>query len=217
MKRIPLMILDLTHPIIPGMPVYPGDRIPSFTERAGYGREGYLVHDIAMSTHTGTHIDAPVHYLHDGIAVDRQPVLDACVGPARVIDAIDTAKSGEITVEGIEALLDGIGQGDRILLATGWSARYGSPGFFSDFPSVSAELATWCAERKIALLGVETPSLSRSDSDTTHRIILSAGIVIVESLANLSPIAGKSVFFSAAPLALSGLDGSPVRAYAVIS
>lgn len=211
------MIVDLTHTITPGMPVYPGDRIPSFTERAGYGREGYLVHDIVMGTHTGTHIDAPVHYLHDGISVERQPVLDACAGPARVIDAIDAAKSGEITVEDIEARLDGIGRGDRILLATGWSARYGTPGFFTDFPSVSPELATWCAERKIALLGVESPSLNRSIDDTVHEIILSAGIVIVESLANLAPIAGKSVFFSAAPLALSGLDGSPVRAYAVIS
>lgn len=211
------MIIDLTHPITSGMPVYPGDRIPSFTVRTGYDREGYLVHDIVMGTHTGTHIDAPVHYLRDGISVGRQPVLDACVGPAQVIDAIDASKSGEITVEDIEARLDGIGRGDRILLATGWSARYGSPGFFSDFPSLSPELATWFAERKIALLGVETPSLSRSDSDTVHKLILSAGTIIVESLANLAPIAGKRVFFSAAPLALSGLDGSPVRAYAVLS
>ncbi len=210
------MVIDLTHPIYSGMPVYPGDGVPSFARRTAYDREGYLVHDLFMGTHTGTHIDAPIHYLHGGASVERQSVLDACVGPARVIDAIHAASSGEIALGDIEAQLVGIGSGDRILLATGWSARYGDPGFFTEFPSISPDVALWCAERKIALLGVEAPSLHRTDSDAVHRIILSAGIVVAESLANLAPIAGKSVFFSAAPLALSGLDGSPVRAYAII-
>lgn len=215
-ERIPILIVDLTHPVISGMPVYPGDTIPFFTPLTEYDRDGYLAHELILGTHTGTHIDVPLHYLLDGQPVERRKVLDACVGTARVIDAIHAASSGEIIYKDIESQLDGIGRGDRLLFATGWSSRYDSPEFFTHFPNISVDIAVWCAEHEIALIGVDAPSLHRTDSDTVHRVFLSAGIVIAESLANLATIAGKTVFFSAAPLSLQGLDGSPVRAYAIV-
>jgi len=209
-------LVDLSHPIRPGMPVYPGDPETRFHRHADYDPDGCLVHSVALGTHAGTHLDAPAHWLRNGATVDSPSILMACVGPAKALDVTRTEEPGLIAPRDLKDAGNGIGEGDRILLATGWSERFGRPGFFEGYPSVSEELAEWFARRRIALLGVETPSLHRTSGDAVHTILLSAGIVIVENLANLKHIAGKTVFFSAAPLALAGLDGSPVRAYAVV-
>jgi kynurenine formamidase len=224
------MIIDLSHSIRPGMPVYPGDPDTTFVRHAHYDRGGCLVHAVTLSTHAGTHLDAPAHWLRNGAPVDSPSILAACAGPARVLDVTRTSEPGLIAPRDL-GVTDGgvpelcihnsgcrcvIGEGDRILLASGWSERFGCAAYFEEFPSVSVELAAILAERRIALLGVETPSLHVSRDEEVHTLLLSAGVVIVENLANLTRIAGRTVFFAAAPLALEGLDGSPVRAFAVI-
>jgi len=210
------MIIDLSHSLFSGMPVYPGDPETVFTPSSFHEREGFSVYSLRLGSHAGTHIDSPVHFLPGGMAADDPRVLEACIGPAIVCDAACVHESGEITLSDMEIPLENISPGERILIATGWSERYGMDGFHDRFPSVSKQLAEQLIEWKITLLGVETPSLHASKSAEIHTMLLSAGIVIVENLANLRCIAGKRVFFSAAPLKLRGIDGSPVRAYAVI-
>ena len=209
------MIYDLSHPIHDGMPIYPGDSETRIVRTAAHDREGYLVHALSMSSHAGTHCDAPCHYLPSGASVDSHTVLEACIGPAWVLDVSHVGLSAEILPIDLGIPPDSISPGDRILLATGWSAHSGKDDFFDRYPSVSEELAALFAERGIALLGVETPSLHLSKYNEVHLMLLKAGIIVVENLANLLPLAGKQVFFSAAPLKLLGLDGSPVRAYAI--
>jgi arylformamidase len=210
------MIVDLSHPLYSGMPVYPGDAETVILPQTAIDREGYLVHAISMNSHAGTHLDAPRHYFQGSTPVDSQQVLEACIGQARVIDVSPLEEGAEIMPRDLGIPPADISQGERILLATGWSGRFGTDSYFDRFPSISQELAALFVRSGIVLLGVETPSLHVTLSDDIHKTLLSAGIIVVENLTKLKDIAGKRVFFSAAPLKLSGLDGSPVRAYAII-
>ena len=210
------MIFDLTHPITPHMPVYPGDPVVAFGIHASHDDDGYSVHRLEMGTHTGTHIDAPRHALRDGMTVDSSYILDACTGTASVIDARNHIADGEIQPEVLDRLDASGTQASRILLISGWSDMYGRDGFYSGFPGISRELAILLTERSITLLGVDTPSLNAANDDDIHRILLTSGIVVCECLAHPGRIGERDVFFSAAPLRLSELDGSPVRAYAVV-
>ncbi len=210
------MIVDLSHPLYSGMPVYPGDPETSVTISASHARDGFCLHSLTLGTHAGTHLDAPLHFLDGGEPVDSYRVLDACVGPASVIGIDEVTEKGEIMPEHLGPAISSVSRGDRILLATGWSEQFGAPGYFDRYPSVSEELAKLFVDRGIILLGVESPSMHTRKGGVIHRILLSAGIVLAENLANLRPLAGKRVLFSAAPLKLRGLDGSPVRAYAMV-
>jgi arylformamidase len=124
-----------------------------------------------------------------------------------------------ITVEHLAAYADRIGPGARLLLHTGWSLHADSPDYRTSFPRVSLPLAKWLAERKIALLGVESPAVASVDDveelTTVHQALLAAEIVIVEGLAHLDQLTQEEVTFIALPLKLEGGDGSPVRAIGI--
>lgn len=210
------MIIDLSHPLYSGMPVYPGDPETMVTPHSAHDGEGFSVHTLVIGTHAGTHVDAPFHYIPQATTIDTQHVLNACIGSARVLDITGVKSGAEILPGDLGISPESITTGERILLATGWSERFEESDYFEGFPSLSMELVTLFIEWGITLLGVETPSLHLSRSDEIHKKFLDAGIIVVENLANLRQLAGKSIFFSAAPLKLRGLDGSPVRAYAIV-
>lgn len=210
------MIIDLTLPVYPGMPVYPGDPPIVFHRSAGHETEGYTVHSVSLGTHTGTHIDAPYHVDSTGRTVDDFSILSASTGEATVFHLTGVSADSEITPDSMGKHIEDIAAGDRILIATGFSERFGEEGYYHSFPSVSIQLARELADKQIALLGIDTPSLSASNDPEVHSILLKSGCVVVENLANLRLLKTRKVFFSAAPLALKGIDGSPVRAFAII-
>jgi kynurenine formamidase len=145
--------------------------------------------------------------------------LEKCVGPAQVIDLTFLKPRDLITVEHLAPHAERIGPGTRLLLKTGWSARAGLADYRTHFPRVSLPLAEWLAERRIALLGVEAPAVAgitdKEELTTVHQTLLGAGIVIVESLANLDALQKEEVTFISLPLKIEGGDGSPVRAIAI--
>jgi len=202
---------------MPGMPVYPGDEPTKFRQTLYSERDGFNVHTVSMNTHAGTHIDAPFHAGHDFAAVDCADVLRACIGDALVIDVTRACVEREIMPSHLGRFREEIGDGDRVLLATGWSDRYGEAGYFEGYPSLSESLTDELVGRNIALIGLETPSPHIDRSEQIHKKFLAHGIVIVENLKGLARLGEGRVFFSAAPLSLHGLDGSPVRAYACLS
>ena len=112
-----------------------------------------------------------------------------------------------------------IGAGERILLRTDWSHRHGSESWRSDLPRIDVSLAHWLVEREVKLIGVEPPSVAdvnhREELTPVHRILLGAGIVIVEGLTNLDQLTRKCFHFIVLPLSIPGCDGAPVRAVAV--
>jgi arylformamidase len=193
------VIHDLTRPLSGETAVYPGDRAPEFTMR-DHGQ--YVVTDICMSTHSGTHIDAPAHYLSGELTIDRIP-LDRLVGPCRVLDLHDV--SGLIGSRDLEGK---IGDTGRVLLKTWFS---GSEIFDPCYPGLDVTAAELIAEHGISCIGIDSPSIEPFGGDgAVHRRLLGAGTVIIEFL-NLSGVPEGDYYMAALPLRLKGLDGSPAR------
>jgi arylformamidase len=196
-----MLIHDLTRTLEPGMPVYPGDPEVRFQTRAEIGTHGYRVTEMRLGTHAGTHLDAPAHFLEDGQTVDHLE-LEKLAGPARVVDAAHS----EITVRA----------GERLLFCSGWSARWGEAGYFTRFPALPDGLVERIAAAPAALIGLETPSLHPEPGEDArrHRLLLRAGVAIVENLVNLD-LLPEQVFLAALPLPLAGCDGAPCRVIAL--
>ena len=205
-------IVDLSLTLRPGM------RGVSFEPRNSVADRGYNTTMLCLYSHSGTHLDAPHHFIDEGRTMEDL-VLEKCVGPALVIDLSSLKPRDLITVEHLAPYAHRIGPGTRILLRTDWSAHADLPDYRTHFPRVSLPLAEWLAERRIALLGVEPPAVADANNTeeliTVHRPLLGADIVIVEGLAHLDALTRDEVTFVALPLKLEGGDGSPVRAIAI--
>lgn len=211
-KGTAMEFFDLTLPLYPGMPVYPGD--PPVTVNAVSAVDPaageYAVHAVSLGTHTGTHMDAPAHLFPGGAGVDSLP-LSACLGPAQVLDCTGLAR---IDLPDLHARLPEPEPGSRLLLRTDWDHAFGTEEYYHDFPSLTVAAARWLASCRIALLGLETPSLNPEEDHPCHAALLAAGVVLVEGLTGLRHIGAASCWFAALPLPLVGCDGAPVRAVA---
>lgn len=209
-----MKIIDLSLPYKDGMPRYSRQQVKHIED------EGYNTSNLTFYSHVGTHMDAPLHFLADGASIADWK-LEQCAGTALVVDLTASAGQDFITPADLSAAAAKITAGTRLLLRTDWDQHFGTDTYSEAFPRISVELAHWLAERKIALLGLETPSVAslnpqnRDELKAVHRILLGAGIIIVESLANLREIQQEEVFFIAFPLKIEGSDGSPVRAAAL--
>jgi predicted dehydrogenase/kynurenine formamidase len=207
----PSRIVDLTLPIQDGLP---GVRI---TTARTIASGGWNATTLALYSHCGTHMDAPVHY-QDGAATVDQQSLDVCCGLARVLNLTPVQPRELLTVDRFAPWADAIQPGDRLLLRTDWYRRFGTEAYRNELPRISAELARWLVQRRVVLVGVEPPSVADVNNvpevTDVHQILLQAGIVIVEGLAHLDELREETVEFIALPLRIIGGDGSPVRAIA---
>jgi len=175
---------------------------------------GYNITQIIMSSHQGTHLDAPFHFIDKGKTVDKI-ALDKCVGDAVVINLSKKKAKDAIKVKDLKPYENKIIKGAKILLRTDWYKIYPKKEFFSDQPLITLELARWLAKKEIGLLGLETPGVHPKDYEIVHKALLKKEIVIVEGLAHLNELTKEKVFFVAVPLKIKGRDGSPVRAFAI--
>lgn len=210
MKRI----VDLSHPITAGMPVFPGDPEVRLAPAHTITESGYSVMEVTLGTHTGTHIDVPRHVLFSDQSVSDIP-LEVLVGWAEVLDVSHKLLGAEITAADLNEFSDRITNGGRVIIRTGWSKRHDTPEYFTDYPGISEGAAAWLIGRNVKLLGIEQPSVDRGKLSTVHKALLSKGIVILESLTNLDTLTQDRVYLIALPLNLAGLDGSPARVVAV--
>jgi len=195
-----MKIIDVTRSLKKDMLVYPGDVIPSFSQ-VEHGR--YLVSDLHMSSHTGTHIDAPAHYLKSGDTIDTI-LLSSLIGRCRVIDISGTG-STLITAADLEGKLSGV---KRLLLKTRFS---GKDTFREDYPSLAYDTACSITDNGIECVGIDSPSIESYNCDgSIHRRLLGNGCIIIELL-DLSDVSEGDYDMVALPLRLAGLDGSPAR------
>lgn len=207
-------IIDLNTPLYDGIRGLTTEPCTTIEER------GYNTTTLHLYTHTGTHMDAPKHFVQGGGTID-QVELDACVGPALVIDVTHVEPDGVIEVADLGSTADRIDAGSRVLLRTDWCRHVDEDDFRSHMPRVSLALAHWLVEQRVALLGVEQPSVAsvnpgfEEELRDVHQALLRGGVVIVEGLCNLFELRQEVVEFVALPLRLTGLDGSPVRAIAI--
>lgn len=207
-----MRIIDLTLPIdneMRGVEVTPFKRLES---------DGWNATTLSLYSHSGTHMDAPVHFLPDGDTIDRQD-LSATVGPALVVNVAPAGPRQLLAVDDLSSVADQIRPGARLLLRTDWHKQYGAPEYRDQLPRISLELAEWLVQNRVALVGVEPPSVAdvnnMQELTDVHRTLLGGGVVIVEGLAHLDQISQPIVQFIALPLKVTGGDGTPVRAIAI--
>jgi len=209
-----LKIVDLSLPLTHEMPVNPEDPRIGFINFANVKKHGYHMTQLILSTHGGTHMDAPMHFIDGGLSIDKVD-LKKCIGNAIVIDLHGLAEVRDLVIDDFGKYKDFIVPGVIILIRTDWYKFFPDYGYYTDFKGISSDLATWFAEKQISLIGVETPAVHPIQYKLIHEIFLERNIVIVEGLAYLDSIKSSEVFFAALPLRLNGLDGSPVRAIAI--
>lgn len=225
-------IVDLSQMLEPGIPKpvgFPDPELTLFRSMA----DGNVINTerITFCPHTGTHIDAPIHFIKDGESVETMPP-DCVLGPAVVVDL--RHKRGSVPIEraDIEAWEKKTGEtvkpGDALLLWTDFS-RYWKTGPEGDkfvtesWPYVTRSLVDFVMERRVRLVGVESMDLDLVDPfDLTtsefvgHRNFLSNGVRIVENLANMEQIGATRCFLIATPLKIKGATGSPLRVLALV-
>jgi len=194
-----MRIIDITRPLSEDILIYPGDKRPVFRQ---VDRGQYLISDLHMSTHTGTHIDAPFHYLKTGDTIDTVP-LSHIMGKCRVIDV--TRAGNSITSNHLVGRLEGI---PRLLLKTSFSAK---DCFDENFPSLTPDAARLITMCDMKCIGIDSPSIESYNCDgAVHRELLRKGCIIIELL-NLSNVREGDYTLVALPLPFTGLDGSPAR------
>ena len=209
-------IVDLSHPISPNMPAYPGTEPPSFIKGCSIDDNGFLEKKITLYSHTGTHIDAPAHIIHGAKTLD-QFSIEHFAGKAFLLN-LPSINKQEIDIADLESHQSLIGNSEFLLLNTGWSRFWGTKRYYSGYPVLSAEAALWLSNFELKGIGFDTISADKADSRDfpVHKIFLRRNWIIVENLTNLDAVPSNQFMFSCFPLKIEQADGSPVRAVAII-
>jgi arylformamidase len=200
--------IDVSVTVRQGMPHWP-DNPPIVMERVMDIEQGddCNVSRLDMGVHSGTHMDAPVHFIPGASGIDEMP-LSATMGEARVIEI---EHSREITAD--ELRKHEPQPGERILFRTSNSVRcWRSASFVEDFVGISEQAAQHLAETRVRTVGIDYLSVGRYDADGVkiHKILLQAGIWIIEGL-DLSPVTGGRYEMIGLPVKLHGSDGASAR------
>jgi arylformamidase len=197
-------IIDISVPLGPSTVSWENESTPVIERVSSIeAGDGYNLSRLVFGSHSGTHVDAPLHFIGEGGAVDRLP-LDALIGPALVIDARKVAQ--EIDVELIELELPpGC---ERVIFSTRNSELWDEPGFRSDFVGISPDAAALLVERGVRLVGIDYLSVGAPE---THRELLTHDVVLLEGL-DLRGVAAGRYRLACLPLRIVGADGAPARA-----
>jgi arylformamidase len=201
-------IIDISLPIGPEMPIWPGDPRPQLTPVTSLEAEGVQVSQLVLGTHTGTHLDAPRHFIPAGRTIDQLD-LGALLGLCRVIEV--ASAEGHISRADLQRFE--LHPGDRLLLKTRNSRQPAGQTFTPDFVALDPCAADYLCEQGACLVGIDGPSIDAWDASDfpSHKRLLGADILIVENLV-LRDVRPGIYGLIAVPLNLTGADGCPVRA-----
>jgi arylformamidase len=206
-----MKIYDISLPISPNLPVWPGDPTIVLEQVSSMDAGAHdNVSRLACSVHTGTHVDAPHHFLNNHQTVESLS-LDILTGPAQVVRIPDDVKAVTADVLGKASIQTGT---ERLLIRSANSQLWkkGEREFFTGFVGISADGAEWLVEKGIKLVGIDYLSIAPyKQSIPTHRILLEAEVVIIEGV-DLSGVRSGNYDLFCLPLKLVGSDGAPARA-----
>lgn len=188
---------------------------PKFTVE----KDGWNAATWHLYSHSGTHMDAQIHFGAGPETIDQHKPA-RCMGPAWVVRLPSTKPKDVHSVADLGRVAEKFRPGENLLLHTGWNRHVDNAETYRDgLPRIGEELARWCVDKQVNILGVEPPSVADvtnlPEVTLIHKILLGGGITIVEGLTNLENLSQDHVFFAALPLRLAGGDGCPVRAFAV--
>ena len=214
-----MKVIDLTLTVSNKIPAFPGSPQPNFIPWENIKEDGYNLELLFLSSHTGTHLDAPHHFLEKGAKI-HEISLKKLVSEAVLIKS--RKKSNEaITKTDIQKFekkhekIDGF---SSVIFSTGWQRNLQKKYYFTKNPGLSVSAAKYLASKKIGLIGIDSPSidLGTDSKFSVHQIFAKKGMLIVENLANLGKIKSSKFHLVVLPLKLKNATGSPVRAIAFV-
>ena len=214
-----MKIIDLTLTISENIPTFPGSPQPNFINWESIEKDGYNLELLFLSSHTGTHIDAPYHFIKKGQKIHqimtKRLVTEAILikirkGPDQAITQVDIKK--------FEKKHGKIDDGSTVIFQTSWQKNLQKKFYFLKNPGLATSAAKYLVSKKINLVGIDSPSidLGKDFKFSVHHILAKNGILIVENLANLDKIHSEKFHLIVAPLKLKNATGSPVRAMALV-
>lgn len=202
-----MAIYDVTVTLRSGMPTWDGEPGPECRpiKRIGVDGEPAQVSLLTLGTHSGTHVDAPSHFIPGGGTVEALP-LEALVGPCRVVEVGGGASIEPTALEPVAA------GAHRLLLKTASGHLWGEPEFRRDFVALSPESAAWLVAQGVLLVGIDYLSIDPYDAEpaAAHLTLLGAGVVVLEGL-DLRGVPAGEYDLAALPLKVAGADGAPAR------
>lgn len=211
-------VIDLTHGVEEGMIKFDANWHPEVeVEKLGtistVGRESRA---IQVGTHTGTHVDAPLHFVEGGGTVDDIP-LDVLVGDVKLVDMTNLGEGSAVTAE----VLADVELNERVVFHFDWARHFGNAErFYHGYPHFTVEAADALIAAGVRLVGYDTPSPDDSrgpidgskEDSPIHKQFLGSGVVLVEYLANLDAVPDPVGWtLCAMPLKILGADGAPAR------
>ena len=214
-----MKLLDLTLTVSENIPTFPGSPQPSFVQDKNIKNDGYNSELLFLSSHTGTHLDAPYHFQEKGEKI-HEISLKRLVSSAILVKS---RKKGDqpITktdIQKFEKRHGKIPSGSAVIFWTGWQKMIKNISYFIRNPGLSTAAAKYLVSKKINLVGTDSPSidLGKDKRFPVHHIFSKNNVLIVENLTNLEKIRSSKFHFVVLPLKLKDATGSPVRAIAFV-
>lgn len=206
-------IIDLSHKITAELPLYPGTPDIEVRGIKTVENDGYAEGKLSFTSHIGTHLDAPAHMIKEGATLDSFSI-ERFVGTALVIS---TDNAPLIESEAIIQAIDLYGKPDWIIIRTGWSQKWGTAGYFCDFPILSPSATEQLIKLKISGIAIDASSFDpvNGSSFYNHLHLLGAEILLGENFTNLGNLpTNQLISLSVLPLFWDNADGAPARAVA---
>jgi kynurenine formamidase len=204
-----MKIIDLTHPIIHGMQVFPGDIPPHLRQTHFIGQDGFTDHQLTISMHTGTHIDGMWHMVDNKCFIGDIPI-ESLIGQACIIDIRKNKLFSDI-----QLVKEKSNDCSMILFYTGFGQHFGTEKYLTDYPVIDNAVAELITTLKIKMVGVDSLSPDYTPHQL-HKTLLSHGILIAENLMNLHLLLNLPRFtIVALPLKINA-DSAPARIIALV-
>lgn len=224
-------VVELSHPLTPEMPVFPGGTPLGVKVQGTVEKDGYYIRQFTVGEHTGTHVDAPAHFAPGTATVDQIPA-EALMGPAAVVDVTAQAAQNPdyvvspADIEAWEREHGPLQPQHLVLIRTGWASRWGDEKSYRNadaagvlhFPGLSVATSQLLRQRKVRAVGIDTLSVDPGTSATfeEHRDFLAGGGYHVENLADLSALPAVGAFLVVSPLPVKDGSGAPARIFAFL-
>jgi kynurenine formamidase len=210
--------IDLTLTISQNLPSFPGSPKPHFISWSKIKSDGYNLELIFLSTHTGTHLDAPFHFIQKGKRI-HEILLSRLISNAILIN-IQKEANQLITKSDIiefEKKVTRINNNSTVIFSTGWQKNLQKEDYFKKNPGLSPSAARYLVSKKVNLVGIDSPSIDTGNDTkfSVHQILSRNNVLILENLCNLEKISRNHFMLIVLPLKLKDATGSPVRAIAV--
>ena len=214
-----MKVIDLTLTVSEKIPTFPGSPKPHFIEWETIPKDGYNLELLFLSTHTGTHIDAPFHFVKNGKKIHEIP-------PERLVNEAVLIRIGKNSnrsisktdIQNFEQKNGKIESGSTVIFHTGWQKNLNREFYFTENPGLSVSAAKYLVSKKINMVGIDSPSidLGTDSKFSVHHILAKNNILIVENLANLNKIKSNNFHLITSPLKLKNATGSPIRAFGFV-